>query len=211
MVVVGIAEMHDIAICQHDNTAAKEHSAMYHGDLKPADLVAFVRPEQDSRLTCGTAYGHVVVTFGYLENGQARGLSGGGWHEIDAFGDLQVRNQVSSGDPSSSGDGSYGWSTEFRNVFSADLRRVESMGKVLRKVARGLEKERDANGCPVTFGQYAARALRALGIKQAMVLKQGEWPSREDVRHRLQKPGAVVERIDEITRTMRESLTALAA
>jgi hypothetical protein len=186
---------------------------MYYGDVKVSDVVAFVRPEQDSSLTCGTAYGHVVVFFGYLEDGKARGLSySGGYHEVESLADLEIRNQVSSDHaPEGSSDGSYGWSVEYRGVFSANLERVENMAKVLRKVSRSMEKQRDASGSPATFGQYVARALQALGIKQVVILKPREWPNAEDNRLRVQKPGRVVDEIDHVTRRMARELTALAA
>lgn len=58
----------------------------------------------------------------------------------------------------------YGWDVEYRDVFSADLRRVEGMVKTLRKIERGLEKLRGEWGYPDTFAAYVTRVAKVLGI-----------------------------------------------
>lgn len=60
----------------------------------------------------------------------------------------------------------YGWRAEYRDIFSVDLHRAESMVKTLRKITRGMEKLNAELGYPETFASYAARVAKVLGVKK---------------------------------------------
>lgn len=54
---------------------------------------------------------------------------------------------------------------EYRDALSVDLSRAQTMVKVLSKIQRHAEKHAERFGPAVTFGQVAARAADALGIR----------------------------------------------
>jgi hypothetical protein len=59
----------------------------------------------------------------------------------------------------------YGWSAEYRNVYSVELSRAKLMYKTLQKV----EKVRGKHPIsPTTFGQYVVLMMGALGISKVV-------------------------------------------
>lgn len=57
----------------------------------------------------------------------------------------------------------YGWDTEYRDVFSVDLRKVRRMQRTLEKVERGLSKLREKRGSARSYGEYLGRVAEVLG------------------------------------------------
>lgn len=107
------------------------------------------------------------LTVHYLnEDGELRNyLDGSGVRRNeDAFADLCITAQAdrSSDDP-------YGWSVEYRDLFSVNAERAEVMSKTLRKVNRGLEKMTAELGYAETFAGYVARVGKVLGVKTFML------------------------------------------
>lgn len=106
------------------------------------------------------------LTVHYLnEDGELRNyLDGSGVRRNeDAFADLCITAQLdrSSDDP-------YGWSVEYRDIYSVNAERAEVMVKTLRKVNRGLEKMQAELGYAETFAGYVARVAKVLGVKTFM-------------------------------------------
>lgn len=82
--------------------------------------------------------------------------------DAEPLADLHVVAQLdrtSNGQP-------YGWKVEYRDVYSVDLRRADTMLKTLRKVERGLTRIQTELGYPETFPAYLARVAKVLGIKR---------------------------------------------
>ena len=102
--------------------------------------------------------------------------------------------------------GSYGWSVEYRDCGGIDLGRAEIMAKTLRAVRRGMGKQAAEQGWPLSFGQYVAHALKALGVSLVIVLGSEPWDCYADMRHKVSKPGEAVYEIDRLTRTTVDKL-----
>lgn len=66
-------------------------------------------------------------------------------------------------------EGAYGWEIEYHNVYSVDIRRSKQMFKTLTAVAKTMEKMRNQEGNPQTFGQYVNRFARAIGASYLIV------------------------------------------
>jgi hypothetical protein len=78
------------------------------------------------------------------------------------FADLAVTAQQDHG---STADGlPYGWSVEYRDVYSVNLERAEVMVKQLRKVNKGLADIEANLGYAETFGSYLARVGQVLRV-----------------------------------------------
>jgi hypothetical protein len=74
--------------------------------------------------------------------------------------DLEVRSQ---GEMHATPRRLYGWSVEYRNVFSVELREAERMAKTLKTIHARMEKADQTYGRPATFGAYLARVAVAIG------------------------------------------------
>ena len=57
----------------------------------------------------------------------------------------------------------YAWDVEYRDVYSADLSRLQSMVKMLQKIDRSLVKARASDGREQSFGQYCLRVGKSIG------------------------------------------------
>lgn len=95
-----------------------------------------------------------------MEEGKVRNISSLGRYDHEALADLRIEAQghLSEGRV-------YGWSVEYRDVFTVNAERAEVMAKTLRKVNRGLEKLEREQGYPANFAQYLARVAKILGIR----------------------------------------------
>lgn len=80
-----------------------------------------------------------------------------------AYDGLVITGQANTDDK---GRDFYGWSVEYRNVFSVNLARAQSMVSLLRKVERHLEKLAKVYGSPTTFAEYVGRVADALGANR---------------------------------------------
>lgn len=60
---------------------------------------------------------------------------------------------------------SYGWSREYRNVFSVDTERASVMLKQLRAIDRGMDKLEKEFGYAKDFASYLARVASVLKIR----------------------------------------------
>lgn len=80
------------------------------------------------------------------------------WDSLDA---LYITAQNSRDD--NEGPRWYGYDTEYREPYSVNLDRAETMVKVMRKVKRAQDKAAERYGYPQDFATYAGRTVEALG------------------------------------------------
>lgn len=93
--------------------------------------------------------------------GEVRNFTSVGF-DTEPFADLQVNALC---DRTTSLNETYGWTVEYREVFSVDLKRAAAMVKTLRKVESGLTRMQGELGYPESFPAYLARVAKVLGIK----------------------------------------------
>lgn len=106
----------------------------------------------------------ITLSLCYLnEQGELRNYVSSGSLDEDPYADLRI-SALADRD-ATMGD-TYGWSTEYRDVFAVDLRRAEAMVKVLRRLTRELEKLNGELGYAESFGAYCARVAKVLGVKK---------------------------------------------
>jgi len=58
---------------------------------------------------------------------------------------------------------SYAWCVEYRDIFSVDMPRAQSMAKTLAAIERRMSKMYDLEGSPKSYGQFVNRVARAIG------------------------------------------------
>jgi hypothetical protein len=78
----------------------------------------------------------------------------------------------------------YGWRTEYRQPYAVDIRRAQTMVKVLRKIDGGLERMRAQLGHPESFTAYLARIARTLGATRFCWAVEARGWSYDDNEHR---------------------------
>lgn len=93
-----------------------------------------------------------------LADGSVRNFAGS--LDKDPLADLQITAQHDrvAANP-------YGWRVEYRDVFSVDLNRAETMVKTLRRIERRMDAMRDELGYPESFAAYVTRVGKILGVK----------------------------------------------
>ena len=125
---------------------------------QPEDLrfLVDVKATQDSLSELFTVSAYPIR----MEEGKVRNINSLSRYDQEPLADLRIEAQghLSEGRV-------YGWSVEYREVFSVNAERAEIMAKTLRKVARGLDKLEHEQGAPASFAQYLARVAKILGIK----------------------------------------------
>lgn len=86
---------------------------------------------------------------------------------------------VSQGDERSArlqGDGTarlYGYGVEYRDVYSVDLDRAETMARTLRRIRTSLDKTNETDGYAESFAALVLRVGRALKVKGYVY----DWPA----------------------------------
>jgi hypothetical protein len=90
--------------------------------------------------------------------------------------------------------GVFGLSAEYRDVYSVDVFRAESMVKLLRKVNKGLERLNSERGWVDSndFAGYALRVAEVLGVREFYV-ENGERESRISGQRERRTDGAGVQ------------------
>ena len=73
--------------------------------------------------------------------------------------DLAARCQIDG----RTGSPSYGWSVEYRNLYSVDLGAATRILKTLQTIARRMDRMAEREGQPQSFGQFVNRFMRAIG------------------------------------------------
>jgi hypothetical protein len=114
-----------------------------------------------------------VVTI--AEDGTPRNLSDGYGRRThpDQLADLVIEAQA---DPTSAD--LYGWRTAYRSPYAVELADAEAMTKVLRGIARHLDKLTARYGAAPDFPTYVARVAEALKITDYLTTtKRAEWYS----------------------------------
>jgi hypothetical protein len=137
----------------------------------PADLkVPLTAVVHFTQSNMGDNYAHVIVNIYTERNEKPYGLDSR--HPLD---DIQISCQM---DDHKVEEGyqahSYGHSVEFRNLYSVDLQKAISMGKVLSTVNVGLGKLVEQWGYAQTYGQYVLRVLKVLGVRRMLVAPTAE-------------------------------------
>ncbi len=127
-------------------------------------------------------YGHQVFQYSLVivdAAGKVRNCSDSDDFSAD-FDDLTFRCQVSArtceGEP-------YGFSCEYKDIYTLDLRRAERCVKMLRKIEKAGEK---FPVHPETFGQFVALLCAALGITgavQAPEDNRSTWHDETNYKH----------------------------
>jgi hypothetical protein len=128
-----------------------------------------------------------VTATGSIRNGSTSSF------DTDPYADLVIGAQY---DGATTERQPYGWEVEYRDVYSANLRRVEAMVKTLRKVERGLEKLRAEWGYPDSFAAYVVRVGKLLGTSEFGYKAAGNdssydsneyrWTDADGLRYRIQ-------------------------
>jgi hypothetical protein len=99
-------------------------------------------------------YGHVtLVPFSYDQDGTKHYLVHGHDHHLLELGNLAARCQIDG----SSGSESYGWSVEYRNLYSVRLEDAARILKTLQTIDRRMDKMTEREGQPRSFGQFVNR------------------------------------------------------
>jgi hypothetical protein len=135
----------------------------------------------------------------WMPDGAIRNFNGVGF-DSEPLADLQVNALC---DRTANAD-SYGWSVEYRNVFSVDLRRAAEMVKVLRKVESGLARIQTELGYPETFPAYLARVAKVLGIKQFGWKLSGRAAEYSGNEYRFTDPAGMTSYVTELCRKFLE-------
>ena len=68
-------------------------------------------------------------------------------------------------------DAVYGFSAEYRDVYTVDVRKARRMIKTLEKIERSLNKLSEARGYVQNYGDYCGRVAEALGC-QGMIFER---------------------------------------
>jgi hypothetical protein len=91
--------------------------------------------------------------------------------------DLAARCQIDG----RMGSESYGWSVQYRNLYSVDLGSANRILKTLRTIDRRMDKMIEREGQPQSFGQFVNRFMRAIGASIIVDSAKNEtqWSLRE--------------------------------
>ena len=102
------------------------------------------------------------------------------WRGIPSYGDIQHLDGLQLRcyqNPEQPERECYSWYAEYTERYSIGLDDAERMYKTLSSVTKGLEKAREHDGTCTTFGHYALRVARALGIKT--FIRPSKWGEGE--------------------------------
>lgn len=113
---------------------------------------------------------------------------------------LRCRCQCDRSDLGASAGGSYAWEVVYEYGCRIDLDRAETMAKTLAGLDRKLKAFTQDEGLPRTFGQYANRFARGLGIAECYVKRAEplEYAVGLAATHRKCSPGELVGAVDEL-------------
>jgi hypothetical protein len=95
-------------------------------------------------------------------DGELRDIPGGELRGLQ----LSCQN---SNDNARKGETSYGWRSEYCNIFSVDQRYAVQMASVLNRLAKKMEAVSNELGWPESFSAYVLRVAKCLGIKTFVV------------------------------------------
>jgi hypothetical protein len=147
------------------------------------ELVAHVdyddRPSYHS-----TVYAHVTVTFRQVREDYPRTqqwsldyLRDGYPYPVPYCADLRVSSQADNGAeyPENLRERNvYGQRVEYYSAAVKDSETAHAMLLTMQRIERGLTKERERDGEPLSYGQYVVRVLRSLGITR--VARKNDLP-----------------------------------
>ena len=89
------------------------------------------------------------------------------WESIpsdDALGALDDLTVDARFDPSRPSNPAYSWATEYENVYSLDIYKAKTIYETLARIQKKLDAMKKVEGGADSFGQYALRVARALGM-----------------------------------------------
>jgi hypothetical protein len=82
------------------------------------------------------------------------------------------------------GETSYGWHSEYRNIFSVNQSYATQMASVLNRLAKKMEAVSNELGWPESFSAYVLRVAKCLGIKTFVVCTRAGRPFHYDGEYR---------------------------
>lgn len=137
----------------------------------------------------GRDFGHVRFSFVYLNEDD--GLSNFGDRHYDAkeqgallanlyASGMYNRYETENGKPKNE---IYGFSLEYRQVYSLDLEEAEWMVKTLRRAHRIMKNLEGQFGHPTTFGQYCQRVAHVFKVKEIYVTNLGYGSAYDSRKH----------------------------
>jgi len=154
-------------------------------------------------------YGHIrarVIRFSEVD-GKPRGICsvfpGKDWQFYDG---LEVNCQMDSEEYR---EGPYGFKIEYRDVYAADLYKVNKMQKTLKKINNKMNKFADDFGNVKTFGEYVVRVANTIKAKTIVFFKNDEPQSTNYSMNNYdyyKDKNQAIERIDEMAKDVKDNL-----
>lgn len=89
-----------------------------------------------------------------------------------------------SDDNARKGETSYGWHSEYRQIFSIDQAYANQMASVLNRLQKKMEAFSEEIGRPESFSAYVLRVAKCLGIKTFVVCTRAGRPFHFDGEYR---------------------------
>lgn len=136
----------------------------------------------------------------------------------------ELRNYVSSsydGDPLAdlaidaqadfASENAYGWDVRYRDVYDADLARVEQMVKTLRRIDRGLTRLREQFGYEESFAGYATRVANVLRISRFGWHASGTGSLYTDNEYRWTDASGITARVTQLVAEFHKERKAVSA
>ena len=145
----------------------------------------------------GRDIGIFSVTFQYLnENGSPRNFGGSSWEAYDQgdyMDSLELRSQYSMEKGYTT---AYGWSVEYKDAHSVNLRVARAMVKTLGKIERKLEAYNKKWGEAANFAGYITRVANAMNVKGILVRKSGHGSSYDNHIYQIWEVGDAINVLD---------------
>jgi hypothetical protein len=137
----------------------------------------------------------IVATFvSYGEAGEIRNLDSGGSYDLHPLGFLQVRAMA---DMAAAFGDSYGWTVDYRDVYSIDLQRAEMMAKQLRKIGKGMDKLTAQLTYPGDFPSFLARVASVVGVSMFGFKRSGNDSSYDGNEYRWTDAAGMAYRVNQ--------------
>lgn len=109
-------------------------------------------------------------------------------------GDEQSRTRAAAGDAGAV----YGYSCEYHDVYTVDLRKCKRMLKTLEKIDRGLDKLTEARGYVRSYGEYCGRIAEVFGCKGIVIDRGKDGMTRSGRRYDWMDVGDGVNRVNHL-------------
>jgi hypothetical protein len=103
------------------------------------------------------------------------------------------------------GERLYGWEYAYTNVHAVDTAKAKRMAKTLTTIERRMDKLRETQGRPKTFGQFVAHVAKAIGAATLVIVPESQhsWDWRQKDR-RFENFPAAIDHIDYVVNKLVE-------